>query len=170
MPRRLLTRCQPDSIREFRTSAAQRYDDALTAAAGGRGLAAIYLWGYCAEMLLKAAYFSAIGVGAETQLAMAIHINPAIQLGRSLGIAWPQAGQGHNVLAWAELLILERATNPSPAMAYTAEFDLQIQKNGQRIGQLWNETLRYHKNTPYAYEIRQIREAAEWLLVNSELL
>ena len=94
MPRRLLTRCQPDSIREFRASARQRYDDGLTAAAGGRGLAAIYLWGYSAEMLLKAAYFSLLRVGEATSLQMAADIKPAIQLGRGLGIAWPKAGKG----------------------------------------------------------------------------
>ncbi len=139
MPRRLLTRCQPDSIREFRASARQRYDDGLTAAAGGRGLAAIYLWGYSAEMLLKAGYFTVLGVGEDTALQMAIHINPALQRGRGLGIAWPQGGQGHNVRAWAELLILERATHPNPAMAYPIDFGDQVQANGQRISQLWNE-------------------------------
>jgi hypothetical protein len=170
MPRRLLTRCQPDSIREFRASARQRYDDGLTAAAAGRGLAAIYLWGYCSEMLLKAADFSVLGIGEITHLHMAVYINPAIQLGRGLGIAWPQGGQGHNVRAWAELLILERATHPNSAMAYAADFSIQVQANGQWISQLWNETLRYHKNRPYSYELRQVREATEWFLVNSELL
>jgi hypothetical protein len=121
-------------------------------------------------MVLKAAYFSVLGVGEVISLVMGVHINPAIQLGRDLGIAWPQAGQGHNVRAWGELLILERATHPNPAMAYSADFGNQVQANGQRISQLSNETLRYHKNKPYTYEIRQVREAAEWLLVNSDLL
>jgi hypothetical protein len=170
MPRRLLARCQPDSVREFRASARQRYDDGLTAVAGGRGLAAIYLWGYCAEMLLKAAYFSVLGIGEETALQLGAHIEPAIQLGRGLGIAWPPGGRGHNVRAWAELLILERATHPNPAMAYPMGFGDQVQANGQRISQLWNETLRYHKNTPYSYEVSQVRQAAEWLIVNSALL
>ena len=170
MPRRLLSRCQPDSIREFQASARQRYDDGLIAAANGRGLAAIYLWGYTAEMLLKAAYFSVLNIHVATPLTMKDHITPAIQLGRSLNIVWPQTGQGHNVRAWAELLVLERATYPNPKMAYSFEFGNQVQANGQRIGQLWNETLRYHKNKPYLHEVRQIREATEWLIVNSELL
>jgi hypothetical protein len=121
-------------------------------------------------MLLKAAYFSVLGVGEAAPLQMAVHINPAIQLGRGLGIAWPQGGQGHNVRAWAELLILERATHPNPVMAYSVDFGDQVQANGQRISQLWNETLRYHKNKPYSYEVTQVREAAEWLIVNSTLL
>ncbi len=55
-------------------------------------------------------------------------------------------------------------------MAYPVDFGDQVQANGQRIGQLWNETLRYRKNKPYSYEITQVREATEWLIVNSELL
>jgi hypothetical protein len=121
-------------------------------------------------MLLKAAYFSVLGVGEDIHLEMAVYIKPAIDLGQGLGIAWPLAGRGHNVRAWAELLILERATHPNSRMAYPTGFDNQVQANGQRISQLWDETLRYHKNKPYAYEIRQVRQAAEWLLVNSELL
>jgi hypothetical protein len=170
MPRRLLKRCQPDSIREFRASARQRYDDGLIAAAGGRGLAAIYLWGYSAEMLVKAAYFSVLGVGEGTTLEMGVHLKPAIQLGRGLGIAWPQGGEGHNVRAWSELLILERATHPDPAMAYAVNFGDQVQARGQRISQIWNETLRYHKNKPYLHEVAQIRDAAEWFIVNSTFL
>lgn len=170
MPKRLPARCRPDSVREFRASAAQRYNDGLIAAGGGRGLAAIYLWGYSAELTLKAAYFSVLDVGFDTPLQMGSHINPAIEVGRGLGIVWPKSGQGHNVRAWAELLILERATHPDPATAYAADFGEGVQANGQRIGELWNETLRYHKNTPYPHEIRQVRVAVEWFLVNSELL
>jgi hypothetical protein len=65
---------------------------------------------------------------------------------------------------------LERATHPNPAMAYNVDFSVQVQSNGQRISQLWNETLRYHKNKPYSHEVTRVREAAEWLLVNSALL
>src|SRR5438132_12581385 len=62
MPTRLIQRCQPESIREFRASAGQRYDDGLALAGTGNRTAAIYLWGYVAEMILKAAYFSLLGL------------------------------------------------------------------------------------------------------------
>ncbi len=58
MPRRLLDRCNDDSLREFRAAARQRFNDALVLAANGRRTGAIYLWGYAVEMTLKAAYFS----------------------------------------------------------------------------------------------------------------
>ncbi len=83
------------------------------------------------------------------------------------GIAWPNQGAGHNVRAWAELLVAERALSAVP---YALPFGLEVQKCGQRIGQLWRETLRYHKNFAYPHEVRQVHEAVDWLLINSDLL
>ena len=170
MPKRLPDRCRPDSIREFSASAIQRYHDGLVAAAGGRDLAAIYLWGYGAEMIVKAAYFTLTNVAEGDPLSMSAHLYPAIQLGRGLGIAWPQSGAGHNVRAWAELLVLERSTHPISMMAYPAGFGERVQACGQRVSQLWNETLRYHKNKPYSYEVAQMRAAVEWLIQHSNNL
>jgi hypothetical protein len=169
MPRRLPARWQPESIREFRASARQRFDDALSLAGEGRRTGAIYLWGYCAEMLLKAAYFALTGLADDDVITWAGHIQPAIHRGRTaFTIAWPHQGQGHNVRAWAELLVAERAA--TPGAAYPHPFDLEVQSCGQRIGQLWSETLRYHKNLAYLHEVRQVREAAEWLLTNAHAL
>src|SRR5262249_29685825 len=149
MPRRQLDRCQPDSIREFRAAARQRFDDALSLAVNGHRTGAIYLWGYAAEMTLKAAYFSLIGRAETDVLTCAGDILPAINRGRAvLGIAWPHQGQGHNVRAWAELLVLERAA--TPGWAYPAPaFGTEVQSVGQRFEPLWRETLRYHKNFAY---------------------
>ena len=66
MPRKLLNRCAPDSIREFRAAARQRFEDGRALAMADRRTTAIYLWGYSAEMTLKAAYFAVIRF-AETR-------------------------------------------------------------------------------------------------------
>ncbi len=168
MPRRLIDRCQPDSIREFRASARQRYNNGLALAGPENRTAAIYLWGYAAEMTLKTAYFSLFGLAEDDVITVPGHIQPAINRGRAvpLSIAWPSQGAGHNVRAWAELLVGVRAL--APATAYEPAFAAQVQGCGQRIWQLWRETLRYHKNRAYLYEVRQVREATGWLLVNSD--
>ncbi len=168
MPRQLPERCQPDSIREFRAAARVRYYDAMALAAAGRRTAAIYVWGYTAEMILKAAYFSFVGHPHSAPITWPGHLRPAIIKGRAMGIAWPDRGAGHNVRAWAEFLIGTRAANPGTA--YSAAFALDVQRQGQRVGRMWTETLRYHKNTAYRYEVAQLREAAEWFLVNSSAL
>jgi len=167
MPRRLPDRWRPESIRELRTSAQQRYEDGLALAGQGRRTGAIYLWGYSAAMTLKAAFFRLTGIGEVEVITWAGHIQPAIDRGRDvLGIAWPRSGQGHNVRAWAELLVAERAT--MPGAAYIPPFGQELQDCGQRIGQLWSETLRYHGNLAYVYEMLQVREAVEWLLLNTD--
>jgi len=168
MPRRLPARWQPESIGEFRASARQRFEDGVALAAAGHRTGAIYLWGYTAEMILKAAYFSLLGRPQAAVLTWTADILPAINAGRSMGIAWPVHGQGHNVRAWAEFLVATRAA--TPGTAYPHPFGLEVQARGQRIGNLWSETLRYHKNVAYLYERNQVREAVEWLLVNSAAL
>jgi len=168
MPKRLPARWQPESIREFRASARQRFDEGIALVAEGYRTGAIYLWGYAAEMTLKAAYFSLLGRAEAALLTWGGDMLPAIQAGRALGIAWPIAGQGHNLRAWAELLVAERAA--TPGAAYLPAFGQEVQACGQTIGQLWSETLRYHKNLAYLYEVRQVREATEWLLVQEHAL
>jgi hypothetical protein len=168
MPRRLLDRCNDDSIREFRSAARQRFNDALVLAVNGRRTGAIYLWGYSVEMTLKAAYFSLIGLLETDVITLRAHLQTAINRGRGMGIAWHFAGAGHNIRAWADLLVAVRAL--SPTTAYSTAFMVEVQRYGQRIEQLWRETLRYRKNNAYLHEVRQIREAAEWFLVNSNLL
>ena len=168
MPRRLLDRCQPDSIREFRAAARCRFDDALSLAAAGRRMAAVYLWGYSAEMTLKAAYFSVEGRPETQPLTWGADLQPAIRRGQAMGIAWHGQGAGHNVRAWAELLVRTRAL--SPATSLPAPFGLEVQRRGQQVGRLWREFLRYHKNNAYEYEMRQIREAVSWLLVHARQL
>ena len=140
----------------------------MSLAAAGHRTGAIYLWGYAAEMTLKAAYFALLGRAEIAILTWAGDILPAINDGRGLGIVWPVPGQGHNVRAWAELLVVYRAA--MPGMAYPLRFGQEVQSAGQSIGQLWSESLRYHNNMAYVYEMNQVLEAAEWLLLNLDVL
>ncbi|MHC5540312.1 hypothetical protein ACYOEI_18990 [Singulisphaera rosea] len=145
-----------------------RYDDGLSLAVQGRKTGAIYLWGYCAEMCLKAAYFS-LTLSETTPIAWGTHLQPAIHHARTVRmIAWPGHGAGHNVRAWAELLVAERAATPGKVLPQTTSQEIQV--CGQRIGELWNESLRYHINLAYQYEVTKVRLAAEWLLVNLDSL
>lgn len=165
MPTKLLDRWQPECIREFRGAAKERFNDGDALAASARGAGAIYVWGYSAEMILKAAYFSAIGFSQTASIDYGQHVLPGIQKGRAQYlIPWPVKGQGHNVDAWAQLLVAERSNSGQP---YEQAFGLEIRRQGRRIGELWNEGLRYHKNRAYPYEVAQVRDASGWLLANA---
>jgi hypothetical protein len=92
-----------------------------------------------------------------------------VTLGRALGIAWPAQGQWHNVRAWAELLVTVRASGAATAYA-SPGFGAQVLSMAQRLEGLWSETLRYHKNVAYPYEVQRVRAAAEWLLAHTRVL
>lgn len=164
MPKRLIDRCCPDSIFEFRLAAQQRFLDGLSLAPSGRRTAAIYLWGYAAEMTLKAAYFHLIGFPPTQRITMA-DLRRAAANAPSLGIVWP-GNNLHNLEAWTQLLVLSRAATPGWAYADTS-FGNRVVAIGRQLQHLWNEVLRYHRNVAYLYEVARVKTATEWLLLNS---
>jgi hypothetical protein len=166
MPKRLLDRCRPDTIREFREAARQRFEDGSALALGGRRTGAIYLWGYTAEMTLKAAYFDVIGFPATQVITMA-DLHGARANAPHLGFTW--IGNLHNLESWTKLLVATRGS--MLGLAYPdPRFGNEVIKRGQDLQQLWSEYLRYHKNVAYPYEVRQVRDGAAWLLFHSSNL
>lgn len=118
-------------------------------------------------MALKAAYFS-LTMGEDDQIDWNPHLRNAINHGRTTHTITWRGGGVHDVPGWAELLVAERTT--IAGMAYPVDVGQEVQAHGQRIGLLWSETSRYHKNVAYRYEVTQVRLSTEWLLVNLELL
>lgn len=98
---------QDHTVREFRAAAGLRYREAQRLAVAGDRLAAIYLWGYAAEMLLKAAYFRLRG-WLPTQPITMTDIRDARNYAiTTLQIAWPQPNL-HDLSRWRALLVEER--------------------------------------------------------------
>jgi len=166
MPRSLLERRQPDSIREFRGAAIERRIDGNEAAKAGRRTAAIYLRGYSAEMTLKAAYFSVIGF-EQTRAITLGDLQAAKDLGRRYSGTWP--GNLHNVRAWADLLVEYRSRIPGKSYLDPG-FGEEVRLRCRWIEPLWSETLRYRKNVAYTHEVEKVGAAAGWLLEKSPQL
>jgi hypothetical protein len=101
MPKLLPARCRPDSIQEFRVAARQRFRDAVSLAESDQLLAAVYLWGYAAEMVVKAAYFSALGFADDRPITIA-DLNNAKGSAGGLGFVW--SGNLHRIDQWGQLL------------------------------------------------------------------
>lgn len=166
MPRYLLDRRQPDSIREFRAAAGERFTDGLSSAKEGRRTAAVYLCGYAAELTLKAAYFAVLGFDATRPISMG-----DLQAARNAGlmnyqIVWPNHGKFHNVRAWADLQVEHRSRNPGRSYARPG-FSDEVRLRGRRIEPLWSETLRYYRNVAYSHEVDRVIKAAGWLMAKS---
>lgn len=132
----------------------------------GRRTAAIDLWGYAAEMTLKAAYFELLGFPPSQVISMADLRGAAANAPR-LGFAW--TGNLHNLEAWAELLVATPAS--TPGRAYTPPgFGNEVLARSRFLQRLWSESLRYHRNVAYFYEVNQVKAATEWLLLNGPQL
>jgi len=155
-------RCLPDSVGEFELAVRQRDHDARSLAAAGRRTAAIYLWGYAAEMVLKAAYYRRIG-HLPGQPITATDLRLARTAAVGLGITWP--GNLHHLANWAQLLVLTRATIPGWAYPQPG-FGNDVVAQVRRLHRHWVETLRYHKNVAYPHEVEQAQAGTDWLLLH----
>jgi len=166
MPKPLLDRLRPDSIAEFRLAASERYRDGEAAATNDRRTAAIYLWGYAAEMTIKAAYFS-IASFRPTQNITRQDLDSAKTIAiKQHQVNWTNPRSLHNVAAWAELLIKIRPLSPLTSYG-NANFGAEVQTKCRVVQVLWSEQLRYHKNVAYQHEVDQMKEAVDWLLNRS---
>ena len=171
MPKRLTERLKPDSIDEFVAAACERYSDGIALAAQARRTGAIYLFGYSAEMVMKAAYFRAIGVSNRTPLGMRSHLRPAVDQAKLLGVNWPKENL-HYVQGWGELLVVTQnnlvtTSQPLLASAYSnSAFGQQVTAHATLVQHLWNESLRYHKNRAYEFELQRMETSVSWLMTN----
>lgn len=164
MPRLLPNRFAVECIREFDRAATERHADASALIAAGRRTAAVYLSGYVAEMLLKAAYFRLVGFGEADRidfvaLRAAVGEAPA-STARSLGL--PGTRNLHDLAAWANLIVTYRATR-GPVYA-EGGFGLTLTAQVTAIRQRWSETVRYHKNVAYQHELDRVTAACGWLV------
>ncbi len=133
MPRLLRDRFRRECIAEFRAAAHERFDDAEPLQAAGRRSAAIYLYGYSAEMLLKAACFSAAGFTRSQQITL-VDLSNVRQLAKRASRQWP--GNLHDISAWANSLVNLRAGTaglgyPDPAISRG------VQTHSRNIARVW---------------------------------
>jgi hypothetical protein len=147
MPKRLVDRLRADSIHEFRTSARQRFADGELLARAGRGLAAIYFWGYAAEMALKASYFDSILFDLRRPIER-VDLRSVVVRATALGVPWSAPGNLHDLAAWAAIVIAERRFRGNPFQARKA---VRLLRASQRLFRMWRETLRYRSNRAYTY-------------------
>lgn len=147
------------TIREFRLAAGQRYREAVHLATAGDRLAAIYLCGYAAEMLLKAAYFRLIGRNPTAPITISDLQSAKHYATTTLGLIG--FGNLHSLTSWAELLVEERRLRGLPLPASMAR---GLHARVRRIYANWRETIRYRANRPYRGEVADTMQSVFWML------
>ncbi|MCI0701842.1 MAG: hypothetical protein L0241_12230 [Planctomycetia bacterium] len=164
MPRLLPERFATECIREFDLAATERYADAAAIVTARRRTAAIYLYGYVVEMLLKAAYFRLVGYGDADPIDV-VALRAAVgessaSMSRTLGL--PGTRNFHDLSAWVNLIVAYRA---SRSLVYAeAGFGMTLTAQVTVIDDRWTETIRYHKNTAYQHELDRVAGSCEWLV------
>jgi hypothetical protein len=144
-----------------------RYEEGWQLALLGHRTAAIYLWGYAAEMTLKAAWFSLIRFPRHTSIKGS-HLGAAVATATNYGITWPSIGRFHNVFAWGQLLIQHRIRT---GLSYAnSRFAKEVVEHSQRIYDRWRESMRYKRNVAYPYEVDVVADSTHWLLKNRDSL
>jgi hypothetical protein len=167
MPTPLLYRCRPHSVAEFRAAALQRYADAEALFRQVHRTGSVYLFGYAAEMIVKAAWFAAFGFHADQTITKA-DILTAVKLAPAMGVT-PPLSNAHDIRGWGQSLFQLRASLPG-AEYLDASIGTGLLTHSAQVYAVWRETLRYHKNTAYPHEVRGIRTAVEWLVTHSSIL
>jgi hypothetical protein len=149
-----------DTVPILERAAGQRSTEADTLRKAGHGLAAIYLYGYSAEMRVKAAYFRfdlrQQDLDPQTVLD---HPRRSSAVGQFEMLGLPKRPGAHDILGWAQLLVAKRA---SLSMRYESALEREVVNQARVISDRWNETLRYRLNTPYGHEVRLVHETAVW--------
>ncbi len=118
----------------------------------------IYLLGYAAEMLLKAAYFRLDGLHVKAS------IGPAeLKSARAKAISWGMAApiNYHDLPWWAQMLVESRRL---AGRAHRHHFSRRLLGNVNRLYQNWREFLRYRNNRPFRGEVETVVAATTWLI------
>jgi hypothetical protein len=147
------------TIREFRAAAVLRFQEATQLALANHRLGAIYLGGYAAEMLLKAAYFRLAGWGLTAPITLGDVQAAKVHATNRLGLPWP--GNLHDLMSWASLLVEERKYR---GMGYAVSFARTLVAQVKRLYLNWREQLRYRANRPYAGEVAAVLRSTQWLI------
>jgi hypothetical protein len=153
------------TIRHFHRAARQRYNEAESLATSGNRLGAIYLCGYAAEMILKAAYFRLKGWLPNAPIALINLQNARSHAIVVLGLTW--SGNLHDLTGWCDLLIHERHRLGFP---YPTIFRQGLSSRVRQLMDNWRPELRYHTNRPFVGEVRKTLGAVRWLFAQSSSL
>ena len=144
-------------VREIGAASTRGGEISLT---GKYPLTAVYLFGYSAEMVLKAAYFRNLRFGVIDEIDGDTR-NRAMAHARGNNLmTW----EPHDIPGWARLLIWEKQTLHPPA--YRSDFGNQILGQATTIYENWRPLMRYRHTSPPAQIVVRVRRAAGWMVEN----
>lgn len=152
-----------ETRRTMEWAAEERFYDGLDLATGreGRRMGAIYLFGYVAEMLLKAASAREGGLG-ETDNIVENWLCQARKHAQ-----WTKGANLHDLVSWLTLLLHQRKARGVPL---DSAFAGNLQKHILTLASHWQETLRYKYTGAEEAELDEVFQSVDWLVANRHAL
>jgi hypothetical protein len=167
----LAERLSPDTVTRLERAGHQRFTSAEVLRTQKRGLAALYFYGYSAEMWLSAAYYRSAGFKPYEHIDRDTRHRRMVQA-RQLRLPSGDSlmnGDPHPLIGWARFLEWQRSA--SGALAHTDAQRLKEAINKAiEIYKYWRPELRYKVVEITDDQLTVVRRAATWLKDNHGML
>ena len=160
----LADRLAPDTVSQLERAAALRHDDGLALLHAKHGLAAVYLFGYSAEMCLAAAYFRAAGFAAKRAIdrdELRRHMTRARNLQDADGKPLMNSDP-HPLVGWARFLRWQRTASKISAVNLRRVDDAIC--NAELLYKHWRPELRYKVVEVTTPQLAEVSMASTWFL------
>ena len=155
----------PDTINRLERAARQRYETGTLLSNQSRRLAALYFFGYAAEMCLATSYFRSWGFPPNAEIDRDLRVRH-MKRARDLKL---MSGDPHPIVGWAFLLQSQRILGGGLDDSDKIRLRMAI-ANAEIIYRYWRPELRYKVVEVGEETLRKVQTAAKWLLDNQPLL
>jgi hypothetical protein len=153
----------PETVGGFLAAAEARFREGIVLLSHGCRAGAVYVFGYCAEMTVKAAgarYF--LGYGPADVFVHPRDLDNIKADARALGVT---IRNGHDAPGFAQWLVKRRRANGSP---YDPSFEGDFLANVDAAHALWSTEMRYHdfEGAVPERDAQEVFRAVRWLMSN----
>jgi hypothetical protein len=154
----------PDTINRLRQAGEHRFITAEILRREQRSLAAVYFYGFSAEMILSAAVFRSQGFSPNATITRDT-VRRRMAAARQIAL---MSSDPHPLVGWA--LVLEHQKRKQDLTMATAARLREAIKQAAQIYKYWRPELRY-KTTQFTEEtVMLVRRAANWFIENRNRL
>jgi len=147
-----------ETINGYTAAAAERFAEGSHLLASGNHGGAIYLFGYVAELVVKAATYRLFGLGPSAKVEAGFRRSVEWMMGRD---ALKPRGP-HDILRWAEWLLLSK-----PALtgaAYPLGLTIDFMFHAHVIDANWSPEMRYHRLAVEFDAALAVQTSTRWVM------
>lgn len=153
----------PETIESFLQAACARFAEGTLLLNAGRTSGAVYLFGYVAELTIKAVAYRQFSYGLRDPIKSGKKGDRSAleQLMNDEALALVPT-DAHDILKWAKWIVLKKG--PLTGVPYDHSYGFEIENQANIVAANWTSSLRYH-DLPIPFPTAlSVQVAARWLL------